>query len=175
MLDLNVTIKGNKLIIAGLAGLAEQMPKAVQRGLSRVAKGVDRLAYEYLSGAGSKKMFKGQLTLAGGYPVPVRTGHLRRMLDWLDPGETKTVGAFSDIRTHKQVTKGGTFTAGPMEAIVYNAAIYAKVIEEGTKSSKKYGARPYMRDALHAFNEGGRTVRTIESEIRKEVRKHGLS
>ncbi|NOZ68011.1 MAG: hypothetical protein GXP46_01880 [Deferribacteres bacterium] len=159
MLNLNVTIEGDKVIIEGLDKIADHMPDAVQRGLLRVVKGIHRMAYEFLSGPGLEA--KGA-ALAGGYPVPVRTGHLRRMLDWLGPGETKTAGDH-------------TFTAGPMEAMVYNSAEYAMVIHEGRGSSEKYGRRPYLEDALDAFNQGDRIRNTIAEEIDEEVRRSGLS
>lgn len=157
MLDINVTIKGEKVIIEGLKRFAHRIPGAAQRGLSRVAKGVHRKAYEFLSGSGAKA----SNVPAGGYPVPVRTGHLRRMLNWLEPGKTKTAG--------EPFT--GTFTAGPMEAIIYNAANYAMAIHEGKKSSAKYGPRPFLTDALKKFNQGARIEKIIRDEIQKAIDK----
>lgn len=54
MLDIKVTVSGEKIVIEGLQSLAKGLPKAVDRGLSRIAKGVHRNAFEFLSGAGSK-------------------------------------------------------------------------------------------------------------------------
>src|SRR5512139_1469234 len=100
MLDITVTTKGDKVVIEGLGRFRSALlGEAIRSGLERVAKGVQRGASELLSGKKEP---------AGGYPVPVRIGHLRRSLDWLKPGETKTGEA-------------GTFTAGKHESVVYNS------------------------------------------------------
>lgn len=173
MLDIQVTVQGDKVLIDGLNKLAAEMPKAIDRGLVRVAKGIHREAHVWLSGAGgvyetktskkSGKQYRKKVanTEAGGYPVPVRTGNLRRMLDWLKPGESKQGEA-------------GTFTAGPHEVVIYDSAEYANVIHEGKGSSAKFGPRRYLTDALEKFNQGARIASILQEEIAAEIAKKGM-
>lgn len=163
MLDISVKIDGDRVILEGLNRLAAEMPAAVRRGMERAAKGIYRDASAWLKGPGSKtsvrKKVKG--SQAGGYPVPVRTGHLRRSLNWLKPGETKTGDA-------------GTFTAGPNEVVIYNSAVYANAIHEGKGSSAKFGPRRFLTDALEEFNQGIGIKSVIEDEIQKAKTKAGI-
>jgi hypothetical protein len=179
MLDISVTIQGDKVIIEGLGKLTKGLPSAVQRGLERAAIGIYRGAFTFLSGAGAKgtttgtavkeggkRKIKGQKWTpqnisAGGYPVPVRTGWLRRSLNWLKPGESKTGEA-------------GTFKAGPNEVVIYNSAAYANIIHEGRGSSAKFGPRRFLTDALTRFNQGDKIKTIIEEEIQKAKAKAGL-
>lgn len=154
MLDIRVEVRGDKVVIDGLNRMAEGIPGAIRRGLERVAKGIHRDAYIWLSGPGAKASG----TPGGGYPIPVRTGNLRRLLDWLRPGESKTGPA-------------GTFTAGQNEVVVYDSAEYAHVIHEGRGSSAKFGPRKYLDDALARFNQGARVGQIIGEEINREVNK----
>jgi hypothetical protein len=192
MLALNVTVSGDKVIIDGLNQLATEMPRVVQRGLKKVVRGVSREAMNFLNGAGglssyetrtSKKgnqyqkktgskveMYDGftrksgevqqfkRFTDSGGYPVPVRSGNLKRLLDFLDPGQSKD-----------------SFTAGPMEVIVYDSAQYASVIHQGTGSSAKFGKRAFLDDALAKFNQGDAIAITLETELNTEIQKRGLA
>jgi hypothetical protein len=180
MLDLKVTIDRDKAVIDNLGAISANMLNAIKRGLSRIAKGVHREVFDYLSGAGGagkqqrRKPAEGERTSftnkstgrhitfsllegAGAYPVPVRRGNLRRLLDYVEPGETKTVA------------DGSTSTAAPDEAVVYDSAEYARVIREGTGSSAKFGPRDYLTDGLERFNQGDRIVKIIEEEIAKEI------
>jgi len=150
MLNIKIKILNDKIAISGLTSFINKAPAAVKRGLTASALGVFREAFRWLSGSGAKK----SNIAAGGYPVPVRTGHLRRMLAWLKPGETKSAD-------------GQSFTAGPFESVVYDSAEYADVIHEGKGSSAKYGPRRYIDDALETFNRGDRIKRNIESEINR--------
>lgn len=176
MLDIQVTIQGDKVLIEGLNKFILEIPHAVKRALERFGEGIDRESSEFLKGSGAKgrsievtskktgkKYFKWekQTISAGGYPVPVRTGHLRRSLDWLKPGKTKS------MTRHGEKHDIGSFTAGPNEVVIYNAAIYANVIHEGKGSSAKYGPRRYLTDALERFNQGAKIKRIMEEEIRK--------
>jgi len=171
MLDIQVTVEGEKIIIEGLESLGDNIRPALQRALAKMGKGIHREAYDFLSGPGAK----GSNAPAGGYPVPVRTGTLRRLLDWLEPGETKTVGAMYDWRDKSLITSSGTFSAGPMEAMVYDSAEYARVIHEGTHTSREYGRRPFLEDALEKFNSEDRIRKIFEGEIKREIKKSGLS
>ena len=157
MLDLQVTIQGDKVFIKGLSALMIDAPKAIDRGLTKAARGVYREGFKLLSGAGSKK----SNTAAGGYPVPVRTGDLRQLLDFVPPGKTKSNDA-------------GSVTAAAHEAIVYDSAEYAKVIHDGKGSSEKYGPRPYITDGVEKFNESKGIKTTLEEEIAVSIQKAGL-
>lgn len=153
MLDLRVTVKGDKVLINGLKRLARNIPDAIQRGMKRIVRGVYASAMEFLDGPGAKASD----VAAGGYPVPVRTGHLKRSLDWLEPGESKSAG-------------GETFTAGKFEAMVYDSAEYSRIIHEGRGSSAKYGERPFITDALEDFDRATGIAEVIEEEIDRESR-----
>lgn len=157
MLDLRVDVQGDKVVINGFAHMAKNLPKASERGLVRIAQGIHRAAHDNLSGAGAKASNVG----SGGYPVPVRSGHLRSCLDWLKPGESKT-------------SEGVHFTAAKDEAIVFNAAAYGMSIHEGTSSSAKFGPRPYITDGAETFLSGGTSEKIMDDEIDRELRKGGL-
>ena len=180
MIDLHVTVEGDKALISGLEHAAAGIPKATTRGLSRIVKGVHGGAHDYLSGPGGagkeqrrkpdegeRAGFKNKTTGAkvqfdlfegaGAYPVPVRRGNLRRLLAYVEPGQTKT-GA-----------NGASFTAALDEAIVYDSAEYASVILNATGSSEKFGPRDYLTDGYNRFDEGDRVVKILEEEIAKEM------
>lgn len=167
MLDIRVTVEGDKVVIAGLQAMGMKIDKAIKRGLTRSAKGIYDDAYKWLSGPGSiyetrtsktGKQYRKKIAdiLPGQYPVPVRTGHLRRLLGWLKPGASKT-------------TEGMTFTAGPFESVVYDAAKYSEVIHEGKGTSARHGPRPYLADALKRFNQGNKIKHILEEEIRSGI------
>ena len=175
MLDINVTIEGDKVLIEGLEKFARQIPQAVQRGLGKAAEGIFTAAHAWLSGSGAKGITSGtvvggkiknqkwtpQSLPAGRYPVPVRTGNLRQHLNWLKPGETKA-------------DDSGSFTAGEFEAIIYDSAAYAYVIHEGRGSSAKYGPRRYATDALEQFNRGAHIAELLNEEVEKAQKESGL-
>jgi hypothetical protein len=155
MLDLRVEIKNDRVVMQGLEKLAREFPGAVKRGLKNIGRGVYQQAFQWLSGPGAKK----SNIPGGGYPVPVRTGHLRGRLDWLDPGQSKSGEA-------------GTFTAGDMETVVFDSASYAGDIFSGSGSSGPYGERDALRDGLDVFDRTRGVVFTIDLEIRKEINRH---
>lgn len=181
MFALNVTISGDKVLIQGLNQFAAELPGTINRGLKKVVRGIHPLAMAFLNGAGgagrkaqitgpsrgfTKKSgetvnFKPQLSGAGGWPVPVRTGNLKRLLDWVDPGGSLT-------------SNGTTFSAGNMEAVIFNSAEYAWPIHEGTGSSRKFGPRRYLDSALARFNTVTGIANTIEAEIDAALKKKGL-
>jgi hypothetical protein len=175
MLDISLTIEGNKVIIEGLSKLAPELQPAMMRGLSRAAVSIYRQAFQWLSGAGAHREIKTSKktgkqyskkimdTAAGGYPVPTRTGWLRRMLNWLKPGESKT----GDV---------GTFTAGPNEVVIYDSAAYARAIHDPKpgESSYKFGPRRFLIDAFEMFNRGMGVQMAINDEIQKAKTKAGL-
>ncbi len=170
-MKLNIKVDGEKVVQHNLMNLTDNLEKATQRGLTRSAKGVYREAFKWLSGPGRKKVTRktrkrGQAdslgARPGGYPVPVITGNLRRLLDWLKPGTSKSTGA------------GERIEAGSKESIIYNSAAYGHVIRDGTYSSEKFGSRDYMADALEVFDQGGRIEKTIDEEVEKVIRRTGL-
>lgn len=173
-MQISVNIQGDKVVLGNLQGLASDYPSAIQRGQSRNIKGIHRLAIDFLSGAGSKGTYvttksgntrwkkRDTPIPGGGYPVPVRTGNLRRLEDFVEPGRSKT-------------SNGQTFTAGPMEAIAFNSAQYAYPIHAGTGSSAKFGPRQYLYDSLDQFNQGNRIAENIAEEIAVDIAKRGLA
>jgi len=153
VLDIRVEITGDKIVLAGLQRLGKAIPRAVDRGLERSAMGLHRAAMSFLSGG------KGR---PGGYPIPMRTGHLRRSLDWLGPNRSKS-------------QNGMSFATGPHEALVYNSAVYSRAIHDGRGSSAKFGARPFLTDAFEQFNRGNHIAGIIEEEISDAIAKEGLA
>jgi len=178
MLNLKVTIENDKVVVQGLQDLARQFPVAIKRGLRRSAAGLYAIGCQWLSGkGGAGKKQRSDYTgftkksgeavsfrsfhTSGGYPVPVRTGHLRRSLDWLAPGDSKS----GDL---------GTFKAGDDEVVIFDSALYAPAVFLGRGSSEKFGARDALRDALELFNHGGQIQQILGEEIRKEINKAGM-
>lgn len=178
MLDISVTIQGDKVIIEGLNKLATEFPEAIQGGIKEAVEGITQNAKYFLHAEGaagtskyvtSKKTGKKYLKYtkretpipAGGYPVPTRSGDLGRALKWLYPGESKT-------------WEGVTRTTGLFEGKVLNISPYARVIHEGTRSSAKFGPRRYMTDALERFNKGDRLIKIIRENIQKAKARAGL-
>ena len=170
-MNITITLEGDKLVIENLNAMPGRVQRMAGKGLGIVARGVHRQSMDFLNGAGAKgtsklvtnkktgkeylKWTKNKAPIpAGGYPVPVRTGNLKRLLDFLDPGET-----FSNDR--------GSYTAGKTEVVVFDSAGYARVIHEGTGSSKKFGKRPFLHDALEKFNSGGNVVNIVTREIER--------
>jgi len=149
---LTVKIEGTNVVIENLGSLSKDMPGILDNALQRVAKGIFRSAFAWLSGA---------KTPAGAYPVPIVTGHLRRGLDWLNPGESKS-------------TETGAYAAGKHEVVIYDSAIYADPIFEGKSSSAKFGPRNALIDGLNRFNASVGIEKTIEDELQKEIAKRGL-
>jgi hypothetical protein len=111
--------------------LGEGFQGFIQEGLTNAIKLIYGKAAKNLTGAGAI----GSDIEAGGYPVPVRTGHLRWLLGLVLPDETKE-------------SEGLSFEAGSLEAIIFDSAEYADVIHEGTGTSSEYGERPYLKDAI---------------------------
>jgi hypothetical protein len=185
MLDIRVTVQNDQVVIKGLNQLAAEIPVAVRRGLKRIAAGVYDEAFQWLSGPGRTSMRltnrgatiheDGRITKRkssswgqsnslgarpGSYPVPILTGHLRRLLDWLSPGDSIT-------------GESGTFSAGPNEVVIYDSAAYADVIKRGKWTSAGFGPRDFLGDALTRFNEGARIAQILEEEIQFEIAKRG--
>jgi len=184
LLDVKITpADSNKVVLEGIQQLGDNFKPAVMRGVGRAAGGIYAIAYQWLSGpggAGKKKrrdyigftkrrsgaddhgpgeivQFRGYVD-SGGYPVPVRTGHLRRLLDWLAPGESKS----GDV---------GSITAGESEFLVFDSASYALAVFEGLGSSAKFGPRNAIMDAFEYFNHGGQIQQLVSEEVRKEINK----
>jgi hypothetical protein len=162
MFGVKTEIKGDKIVIKGLRRMAAEFPHAFDRGLSRSVKGIHREAHDFLSGPGRKD---GDIA-GGGYPVPIRSGHLRRMLNFLEPNRSKTVNDGDEAIT---------FVAGKHEAIVFNAASYGESVHDGYGSSKGFGPRPFIDDAFEEFNRSVGVTKTIQDEVGKAIRKQGFS
>lgn len=130
-------------VIRYLDTLAANLKVAFKKGITKSTIGVHRSVMDHLSGA------KGS---PGDFPVPVITGNLRRLLDFLPPGQSKQAG-------------GVSFTAGEFAGVVYDSARYADVIRHGTHSSRKHGPRDYMWDGLKAFGGSARVAEYLLQEI----------
>ncbi len=92
--------------------------------------------------------------------MPVRTGKLLGMLDWLGPGDSKT----GDV---------GTISAGENEFLIFDSAKYALAVFEGLGSSAKFGPRNAILDAFEMFQHGGQIQQLVSEEVRKEIANAG--
>lgn len=177
MLSIQTTINGVDEFQEGLTGLARDLPMAFERGLTRIAKGTHREAFAWLSGPGrpqvrmtdrrkhggrNKTSMRGQASSLGArpgsYPVPVLTGTLRRLLDWLKPGESK-----------------GGFQAGANEIVVYDSAEYAAVIHDSEGTSSGFGHRRFLEDGFAKFNQGAMATTIMDQEIDREIKRKGFN
>src|SRR4030042_1465489 len=52
MLDIQITIKGDKVILEGLNQITKKLPGAVERGLGKSAMGIYAAAFKFLTGPG---------------------------------------------------------------------------------------------------------------------------
>ncbi len=113
--------------VAGIfAARAVRWREAVSRGVRKATIAVDRAAAKRLSGSGAPMS----------YPIPVRTGFLRRSQGL-------------------QVTTDS--------GMVFNTADYAWAIHEGRKDIPKLNKRrPFLEDALKDANPG----LVIQAEVR---------
>ena len=154
-------MEGHKVLLHGLEEFARKVPEVVQDGLSEIIDRVQIEAIANLRGPrrttvrllrnketgkiskfkSGRKKYSGRGASndlgakPGSYPVPRTTSNLLRLLDRVKPGRSKQ-------------SNGLTFKAGYLEAIIFNSAEYADVIHSGTRSSKKFGPRPYIMDAV---------------------------
>jgi len=154
MISFRVKVYGNQAVVANLAAVRRYMPVAIDRGLANIARHIHRRAIRLLNNKGKK----GSQVPPGEYPVPVRTGHLKRSLDWLEPGESKD-------------TEVGRFRARHGEAVVFDSARYAMAVHEGLFTHTKFGRRPYAEDALEEFARSGGIVKELEKQVRNELRR----
>lgn len=148
MIGLNATIDGDIVLIRGLDALEKEIPGAIQDGLGIIIERIHAAAIKNLQGpriglktvtakkSGRQRSVPQKPELAGSYPVSRLTGNLLRLLGHVKPGKSKSSG-------------GLTFTAAPFEAVLYNSALYASQISQGTGSSEKYGERPFEKDAVN--------------------------
>ena len=147
MIGFNVVIDGDEVLIQGLDSLEELLPSVIQDGLGDIIDRVHAAAIRRLQGpkrgvrtvrakkSGRQRTVALKPELAGSDPIPRVTGNLLRLLGSVKPGRSKT-------------SRGLIFTAGPLEAILYDSARYSSQISGGTGSSAKYGARPFEKDAV---------------------------
>ncbi len=147
MLIMKVDTLNQKVLFQRLRSAPDRVRNALATAMEKIGRGVFRSAFDWLSGSRAD---------TGGFPVPVRTGHLRRMLDWLAPGQSRSAG-------------GSTITAGPLESVVYNTAAYAESIAKGGGSSAKFGDRDFLAQALEEFNAGDGIARAIDDELEREL------
>lgn len=113
-----------------------QWDNGLRAGLRRIAVTVERKQVENLGGPGTAP--------AGAYPVPIRTGHLRRS---------------SGFRVESRA------------ALVFNTAIYARAIHEGftpfgNRKAKRIRARQFLADAAKAVDASA----IMQAELRRVLR-----
>ena len=122
----------------------------------RIADNVFAEAFNLLSGSGP----------AWSYPVPVRTGNLRRLLWRITPAG------------YKGGQPSGSYNVGPGEAYVGNSAEYAHAIHDGRTyrralSGGRGMGRPFLTDAANKVI--GNTERYAAEENDKILKEYGLA
>jgi len=122
--DVKSTIKRLKRYEKGIQ-------KSLNRGLSKWVLMAHKSARRLLSGSGK--------SAAGAYPVPVRTGQLRRAQDYILPGKSKH-----------------GITARQGDAYLVNTVRYAAAIHK---------KRPFAQDGINQTRSEG--MRAISLELRK--------
>ena len=181
MLDIKVTIENDKVVVQGLQNLSHSVASAANKAIGIIAVGIFDNAHALLRGGARSRIklfdtnkktgvrersrLRGLSDVLGArpgsYPVPRVTARLYNLLDFVKPGETKTANRH-------------TYRAGPLGAIIYDAADYASVISEGKGSSTKYGPRRFLTDALQKYDQNSRIKAVLEDEIQKAVDQSGV-
>jgi len=135
-----------------LEDFKDDIPNSIRNVLKSNALYAHNIASELLSGHQEGK--------SGEYPVPVRTGNLRRSLNYMTPNTTRTFGS-STLKTEAN------------EIALVNSALYAHVVHEGEGTQTKYGRRPFMEDALRelALN----IPKKITTSLKRQAKKRGLA
>ncbi|MGC2423167.1 MAG: hypothetical protein WA666_02300 [Nitrospirota bacterium] len=147
--------------LAALTGLRKDLAGEVANNIvGRLAKNVFKKAFDNLSGPRIPKKKWRNSPLAGSYPVPVRTGNLRRSLYMIGAGGLK------------QGDGGGKYSVGPGEAYVGDSAKYAGEIEDPSVFGRRGSKRPFLTDPAKEYL--GLAPRFAEEELDKAVKKHGL-
>jgi len=123
MIEIRIHKKGFKEVEKKLQKIPAEVQKGLSLGLKQWVIKAHRAALSLLSGSGSDA--------PGNYPVPVRTGHLRRSEDYILPGYSK----------HGE-------SAGKLEGMLINTSNYAHIIHEGNGMQARHGARPWQVDAF---------------------------
>jgi hypothetical protein len=126
---------------------AKAVPNAIKRGISTWVVRAHRTAHKLLSGSGQDA--------PGSYPVPIRTGQLRRAEDYVLPGRSKH-----------------GIHARDNEGWLVNPAAYASAIHEGhraTRQGARFSVKPrrFIADAIADTKGAG--MRGVSMEIRKAL------
>jgi len=155
--------------ISALQGFGGEFAGEIINNIAaRLGKNIFKKAFANLSGSHDA----GPNT----WPVPVRTGNLRRSLYLILPS-----GAGYSMQDKEgggsSMKKSGKYEAGPGEAWVGASAEYAGVIEDGRvyKTQKGFTGsyqRPFLTDPAREFL--GLAPQFAEQELAKGIKKYGL-
>lgn len=141
--------------LAALKGFSRDFAEEIIDNIAvRLATDIFKKAFANLSGPKIPKKEWRNSPLAGSFPVPVRTGNLRRCLDMIKPGG------------------GGKYDVGHGEAYVLNSAAYAAEIEDPAAFGRKGNKRPFLTGPAQEFL--GKSVQYAEEELEKGIKKYGL-
>jgi len=116
---------------------AQRLTAALRRGMKRALLLVEKDASQRLSGSGS--------STPGAYPIPVRSGNLRRGL--------------------------GVRRLGDTSGLVFNRSNYARAVHStgfhayGNERAPFYEPRPFLSDAIEAVNP----TDVVRAELAKAV------
>lgn len=139
------TVSNVKQFIRRMKVLEKSMRKALDRGLIKWTLKANKQSKKNLSGQGGRGI--NAKRNVGGYPVPVRSGDLRRADDYVLPGRSN-----SGI-----VARSG-------EAFLFNTEIYA---------NKIHNEHPFEKDAVDMTR--GEGIKAMTDELRKSLMAGALS
>lgn len=169
MLNVRFQPQNNDPLFRALNILAGNAQPAINRGLAKAVREILRRADDWVNGPGAKS----SNIDPGGYPVPNRTGNLRQLLYMVLPGKTKSLPAanpyFRSPGTPIRESVSGSVAANMLEAFIGDSAEYANVIRKGTGSSKDYGPRPFLEDAVEEYDRDVGIAATIAEAIWKDI------
>jgi len=191
VLNLRVSVDGDKIVIHNLQGFTADLREAVHETLAEdIAPGIFNEAFLLLSGAGGLNVYEDRISKKGnayrkkvGSNVEEYTGFTRQSGEDVTFKKYAGAGAYPVpirvgwLRRQLNWLKPGQskdgFFAGDLEIIEYDAAQYARVVHEGYGSSAKFGPRRYLTDALERFNKGARIAGAVEEKIQQKLDKRG--
>jgi hypothetical protein len=155
--------------LAALKGFSRDFAGEIIDNIAgRLAGDIFRKAFANLSGQKIPKKDWSNSPLAGSFPVPVRTGNLRRCLMMIAPGgygsKMNVSGDLAALKTRYEVGRG--------EAYVLNSAAYAGVIENPAEYGRKGNPRPFLTGPAQEFLI--KAPQYAEEELAKGIEKHGL-
>lgn len=156
-----INLAGKREVEIEIKKVSKETPKALDRTITKVGGLVHQKAIANLSGAGAKK----SKIAAGGFPVPVRTGWIRRLEYIVAPGKSKS------LKTGTPETPSQLLIKVPKHQMVLgNSADYAVSVHDGTFSNTDHGPRRFLFGALEEISRSGIIDKILAQEVAKTTK-----